>query len=747
LRLEHERRQLTGEPGRLDQVSEWGGGRFQYTYDAQGDLTVIVEANDRRRSYTYDRLRRLTAVQHPDGSDTGYTYEGEHLARINDRGVITTYRYDRHDRIAQIQPGQAGASVYEYDQHGRVILARTAQVTTRWRYDMQGRITALEQAIDGVTLRAALTYNHHGRLALMALPGSDCPIYYTWDDRGRPHTVSIGAAVIARFAYLDATKTTNLGLGNGVAVETVANSLDGRCAQQTVHRSDTILQARTLTYNEVGEITGDGQRSYAYDILGRLVSVEDQTYGTHWHVAYDSLDNRTALTENDAVWRYDYDADSRLTAMQSSTGATMHMIHDRWGRLTAKLSPTAAWTYRYDDAGHLQEARCDGMTMARFLYDHKGRLVFADFGTHVERYLYGPADELLAVTDAAGQPLRLFVRTPFGVLAEVSGPLGDGNLYYHHTDEQGTLHLITDRAGAVVDRFEYSPFGEPLASRTQTPEESASEVYRPAFAGRLWYAEIALAYFGARWYDPALGRFLTPDSYTGAPDDMRLLNPLHPSSHQAARRNQILRTWLQQPRVRNPYTFCANDPVSHVDPTGHWSFGGVLLTLLGVIWTLPNTLFGLLIEITCLVGEVIRWLVWLVTAGHVSWETPGFDVAASGHLNAFALVFSGGWLGSFSSLLGITFGNVFFVYKDWRNSPHITSQPDPIYPPAYGGTVAIPRDKMLYEHELRHTNQYGWLGPFFHLGLPLFGVYEWEVILNGYQNAWLERDAREHAEP
>ena len=646
-----------------------------------------------------------------------------------------------------IEPGRGGASVYQYDQCGRVILARTAQVTTRWQYDMQGRITALEQAIDGVTLRTTLTYDQHGRLAHMVLPGSDCAIGYSWDERGRPDTVGIGATVIARFAYLDATRTTNLGLGNGVTVEMVANQLDGRCARQTVRCGDTILQTRTLTYNHVGEITSDGQHSYAHDILGRLVSVEDQTNGTQWYMAYDSLDNRTTLTENDLVQDYDYDGDNRLMSIRSSTGATTQVMHDLWGRLTAKLSPTAAWTYRYDDAGHLQEVRCNGVTLARFLYDHKGRLVLADFVTHVERYLYGPADELLAVTDAAGQPLRLFVRTPLGILAEVGGPLDGGNVSYHHRDEQGTLRLVTDSAGAVVGRFEYSPFGEPLTGRTPAPEESASEVYRPAFAGRFWYAEIALTYFGARWYDPALGRFLTPDTYTGAPDDARLLNPLRPSSRQAALRSQILGAWLKQPRVRNPYAFCANDPVGHVDPTGHWSFGGVLLTLLGVIWTLPNTLFGLLIEITCLVGEVIRWLVWLVTTGHVSWETPGFDVAASGRLNAFALVFSGGWLGSFSSLLGMTFGNVFFVYKDWRNSPHITSQPDPIYPPAYGGTVAIPRDQMLYEHELRHTNQYGWLGPFFHLGLPLFGVYEWEVILHGYQNAWLERDAREHAEP
>jgi hypothetical protein len=244
-----------------------------------------------------------------------------------------------------------------------------------------------------------------------------------------------------------------------------------------------------------------------------------------------------------------------------------------------------------------------------------------------------------------------------------------------------------------------------------------------------------------------MGRFLTPDTYTGGPDDVRLVNPLNLGGEQVRLRGQILGEWLKQPRVRNATAFCSNDPVGHVDPNGHWSFGGVLLMLLGVIWTLPTTLFGILVEITCLVGEVIRWLVFLFSFGHASWETPGFDAAASGRLNAFALVFSGGWLGSFSGMLGITFGNVFFVYKEWEKSPYIAALPDPIFPPAYEGKVSIPRQRMLYEHELRHTNQAGWFGPFFHFGLPLFGFYEWDLIVKGYRNAWTERDARAHAEP
>ena len=187
-----------------------------------------------------------------------------------------------------------------------------------------------------------------------------------------------------------------------------------------------------------------------------------------------------------------------------------------------------------------------------------------------------------------------------------------------------------------------------------------------------------------------MGRFLTPDTYTGGPDDVRLVNPLHLGGEQVRLRGQILGEWLKQPRVRNATAFCSNDPVGHVDPNGHWSFGGVLLMLLGAIWTLPTTLFGILVEITCLVGEVIRWLVWLFSFGHASWETPGFDAAASGRLNAFALVFTGGWLGSFSGMLGITFGNVFFVYKEWEKSPYIAALPDPIFPPAVRGAGVDP---------------------------------------------------------
>ena len=86
---------------------------------------------------------------------------------------------------------------------------------------------------------------------------------------------------------------------------------------------------------------------------------------------------------------------------------------------------------------------------------------------------------------------------------------------------------------------------------------------------------------------------------------------------------------------------------------------------------------------------------------------------------------------------------MFFVYDQWEDVPQL-KEPGTVKPAAYDGAVEIPKHDALYEHELRHTNQYAWLGPFFHLGMPLFGFYEWDVIFHGYQNAVLEADAREH---
>lgn len=734
--LADERRQRTQRErdGRLAEVLEEGGGLSLYTYDAAGDLSRIEEADGSRVSFAYDEGGRLTLVRDEKLGTTRYSYgEGGRLAEVEDDETRVRFEHDEAGRLVRALRGSAGAVVYEYDAGGRVTLARTAACSTEHVYDEAGRVAEIHQTLGGVRLSLGLTYDAGGRLAAVRLPGSNEPVVYGWDERGRPSSVLLGARPFARFEYDGEARSSTTRFASGVVERSVHDAAGGRTLRREVTRGDEVLARRVNEYYPQGRLRSDVSRCYEYDALGRLSRAAGEE-GGEWVYEYDSCDNLLAANGR----RFVYGRPAGPAATGAGVGAeTCELSYDRRGRLASKCSGGAERVYRYDDAGQLTEVLRGGESVARFTYDHKGRLAASEAGGACERYLYGPGDELFAVTDGEGRSLRVMIRTPFGSVGEVRGCVESGAAFALHQDERGSCYLLTDEKGTVGARPSFDPFGAPLSAESfESPH---------TFGGRHWFPSVELYYFGARWYDPEAGRFLTPDTYTARPDDVRVVNPLGDAASQRAQREAMLAGWLGRPRLRNRYAFCGNDPVNCADPNGHWSFGYVLLSILGVIWTLPNTVFGLLIEITCLVGEVLRWFVYVFSWGHVSWATPGFDAAASGRLNAYALVFEGGWIGSFKSLMGITFGNVFFVYKDWRTLPLLNKLPDPVAPPVYKGAVTIPREQALYEHELRHTVQYQMLGPFFHLGLPLWGVYEWEVILHGYWDAWMESDARQHS--
>ena len=93
-----------------------------------------------------------------------------------------------------------------------------------------------------------------------------------------------------------------------------------------------------------------------------------------------------------------------------------------------------------------------------------------------------------------------------------------------------------DAAGSTQNQYEYDIWGNPVL----TIETAAGNAIR--YAGEFLDSETGLYYLRARFYDPYIGRFTTEDSYWGEDE-----NPLS----------------------LNLYTYCANDPVRYVDPSGH----------------------------------------------------------------------------------------------------------------------------------------------------------------------------------
>ena len=123
----------------------------------------------------------------------------------------------------------------------------------------------------------------------------------------------------------------------------------------------------------------------------------------------------------------------------------------------------------------------------------------------------------------------------------------NGNAYaartttYYHVDALGSVVAASNEAGQVVWRKHYAPFGEQL--------DSAPNKDRIAYTGKPHDSAIGLTYFGARSYDPEIGRFTSVD-------------PVSPAAGNGANFND--------------YSYARNNPYKYVDPDGRFIWFAVV---------------------------------------------------------------------------------------------------------------------------------------------------------------------------
>jgi RHS repeat-associated protein len=108
-------------------------------------------------------------------------------------------------------------------------------------------------------------------------------------------------------------------------------------------------------------------------------------------------------------------------------------------------------------------------------------------------------------------------------------------VYYFHHDHLGNIRAVTDSNGNVVERHDFYPFGEEISQPTN------KDSY--LFTGKPRDSETGLDYFGARYYSSFFSRFLSVDPGKSNP--------------------RIPQTW-------NKYTYCLNNPIKYIDPTGRY---------------------------------------------------------------------------------------------------------------------------------------------------------------------------------
>lgn len=146
-------------------------------------------------------------------------------------------------------------------------------------------------------------------------------------------------------------------------------------------------------------------------------------------------------------------------------------------------------------------------------------------------------DGVTNATDA-----RIIMEYATGLRDLPEAPLdGDGNEFtpqflYYHADHLGSVNIVTDRYGEIVQHVEYTPFGE---TRQET---NLGVSVNHLYTGQLLDRETGLYYYNARYYDSKIGHFISPDSMI--PD-------------------------LSDSQQFNRYSYVLNNPLMLTDPTGH----------------------------------------------------------------------------------------------------------------------------------------------------------------------------------
>jgi RHS repeat-associated protein len=215
-----------------------------------------------------------------------------------------------------------------------------------------------------------------------------------------------------------------------------------------------------------------------------------------------------------------------------------------------------ASSFGYDANGNMLTGA--GRTL---VYDGENRIVSASTAAGVTTYACGPDGARLTsiFTPTSGPAETSYLLGPemetgaTGTLTKLPHPdlrrIGSATCFVHR-DHLATVKVETNAAGAAGLRQRFTAYGTliPVAASSCAPEPRG-------FIGERHDAATGLLDLHARWYDPTLSRFISPDWF----------DPVDEAS--AAKGNPA--GWLANPVGTNRYAYAGNDPVNKSDPNGH----------------------------------------------------------------------------------------------------------------------------------------------------------------------------------
>ncbi len=297
----------------------------------------------------------------------------------------------------------------------------------------------------------------------------------------------------------------------------------------------------TLGYTANGNIASVAQsaggpnsptfsNSFSYDGLDRLTTATGTLFASETY-SFDTLGRMTSRTVGGTVRSYTY------SAAHPDAPTSYNSVNYTYDANGSQVSTSAGQSRTFDPEDRLISVS-DGSTSSQYIYDANGQrlLTGVTAGGTTRRTLYigGIYEEQLG----SGSTNYYSCGGKAVGLRRSGWPNGNGQ-YRLVGDHLGSTTLLVDTATPpnVVQRQYHKPYGE--IAFQWTVGGSLTSV---SFTGQRLDSDTGLMYYGARFYDPVLGYFVSADPTTSDPKKSSDLNR---------------------------YLYARGNPLRYIDPSGY----------------------------------------------------------------------------------------------------------------------------------------------------------------------------------
>jgi RHS repeat-associated protein len=520
-------------------------GAWVYTYNKAGDLLTQKDSKGQTITFEYDLIGRQTFKKQGATILVEFTYDTTQISPSPTGGDFPVGRLTKVN-----QPQTNIITKFAYDKIGRTLQSQRTLLGVP--HDLYQSYDALNRIItETFPDKEQVTYNYNAAGWLQSVTATSGPNYVNdiqYNARGQRKTITYGNNLVTTFTYND-------------PVDRPSAPADFRVFNRTTSSNQQNL---TYGYDANGNVTSivdalfTATRTFTYDDLNRLETAtgtfgsgqaQQNCTGANRYI-YNAIGNLTGkcgytLEYNDAAHP------SAVTALKLGTTTIKSYTYDANGNMQTRGNQTLVW----DLDNRVSSISITGGGTTSMEYDYAGFRVKKNAPTGLTLY---PFEGYEIAPDGT---ITKFIRVGGEALASKKG----ADKYFYHNDHLGSVNVITDWAGVRVQLNEYGPWGEVSRSEVSTPPVDPDQ----RFTGQKLDPETGLYYYGGRYYDAEIGRFISPDPFVQTPFD---------------------------PQNLNRYTYVLNNPQNYIDPSGYFhkvkkpslfqrflgSFlGGIMLLLTG----------------------------------------------------------------------------------------------------------------------------------------------------------------------